>query len=217
MKLYIYQHCPFCIRVRYVAGMLGIKLQEITVDYHDQQTPIDLVGKTIVPILVKDDGTAMTESSDIIAYLFELKHSAESTSPMQSTLDWQSSAIPVLQRIAYPRWPQLDLAEFSTNQSRQAWIDKKQTEQLNFAQLLAQSAEIVTQTNAFLAELSAKLPSAGAFNALPVIDQSIYFSILSGLCCEPSIQWPPTMLDWLETASTHCLVPLIKSAVPLIK
>ncbi len=38
MKLYIYEHCPFSARVRYVAGMLNIPLDVITLDYDDDQT-----------------------------------------------------------------------------------------------------------------------------------------------------------------------------------
>ena len=37
----------------------------------DEATPIGLVGKKVVPILVKEDGTAMPESLDIVHYVDE--------------------------------------------------------------------------------------------------------------------------------------------------
>ena len=37
----------------------------------DEATPISLVGKKVVPILVKEDGTAMPESLDIVHYVDE--------------------------------------------------------------------------------------------------------------------------------------------------
>ncbi len=36
MKLYIYDHCPFSARVRYVAGMLNLSLDIVTLDYDDE-------------------------------------------------------------------------------------------------------------------------------------------------------------------------------------
>ena len=37
MKLYIYEHCPFSARVRYVAGMLNIQLDVINIAYDDDK------------------------------------------------------------------------------------------------------------------------------------------------------------------------------------
>ncbi|WP_289169909.1 glutaredoxin domain-containing protein [uncultured Pseudoalteromonas sp.] len=45
MKLYSYSHCPFCARVKYVAGKLGIKLDDVVLDYDDTETPTKLIGK----------------------------------------------------------------------------------------------------------------------------------------------------------------------------
>lgn len=63
MKLYIYDHCPFCARVAFVARSLGLTVELVSVDYHDAQTLIDLIGKKMVPVLEKDDGSIMAESS----------------------------------------------------------------------------------------------------------------------------------------------------------
>ena len=45
MKLYSYSHCPFCACVKYVAGKLGIKLDDVVLDYDDTETPTKLIGK----------------------------------------------------------------------------------------------------------------------------------------------------------------------------
>lgn len=45
MKLYIYDHCPFCARVAYIAQSLGLDIELVSVDYDDAQTLIDLIGK----------------------------------------------------------------------------------------------------------------------------------------------------------------------------
>lgn len=49
MKLYIYDHCPFCARVSYIAQSLGLNIELVSVDYDDAQTLIDLIGKRWYP------------------------------------------------------------------------------------------------------------------------------------------------------------------------
>ena len=66
MKLYHYDHCPFCVRARMIIGLRGLNVEQIPLANDDEATPIGLVGKKMVPILIKDDGTAMGESLDIL-------------------------------------------------------------------------------------------------------------------------------------------------------
>lgn len=211
MKLYIYEHCPFCIRVRYVAKMLDIALQEIIVDYHDKETPTQLVGKKVVPILIKDDGTPMLESSDIIDYFISLKHSYVASAPIETTLQWQKKAFPLLQRIGYPRWLSLKLAEFSKEESHLAWVANKQTSELNFERLLEQTEEIAKDVETLANEAEKLLNFNGTDPKASLVDQAIYYSILSGVSCEPTINWPEKLLHWLNVQSESLTLPLIKS------
>ncbi|MDG3088566.1 glutaredoxin 2 [Vibrio hannami] len=128
MKLYIYEHCPFCSRVLYIARKLGVNLEEVVVGYDDVETPTTLIGKKKVPILVKDNGEVMAESGDIITCLLDIKMSNEVRTPSKQALDWQSRAFYTLIRIGYPRWSQFKLEEFSTKESRAAWIERKQSD-----------------------------------------------------------------------------------------
>lgn len=86
MKLYIYEHCPFSARVRYVAGMLNIPLDVITLDYDDDQTTNQIIGSKQVPLLIKESGEALAESLDIIQFLLESVNSSETAQPAQATL-----------------------------------------------------------------------------------------------------------------------------------
>lgn len=65
-KLYVYDHCPFCVRVRLAFGLKSIKHELIFLGNDDAATPTALVGKKIAPILTVD-GQSMPESLDIIA------------------------------------------------------------------------------------------------------------------------------------------------------
>ena len=65
-QLYVYDHCPFCVRVRLALGLLDQKHQLMFLANDDIETPTELIGKKIAPIWVDKDGPMM-ESLDIIA------------------------------------------------------------------------------------------------------------------------------------------------------
>ena len=72
MKLYIYDHCPFCVRARMVFGLRGVAVEEVILQNDDEETPIRMIGAKQVPILQKDDGSFMGESLDIVRYIDEM-------------------------------------------------------------------------------------------------------------------------------------------------
>eukprot|EP00922_Rhytidocystis_sp_ex-Travisia-forbesii_P027212 GHVS01039905.1.p1 GENE.GHVS01039905.1~~GHVS01039905.1.p1 ORF type:complete len:290 (+),score=33.74 GHVS01039905.1:67-936(+) len=51
-KLYVYDHCHYCVRARMLLGLKKIKHELVFLANDDFQTPISLVGKKMVPILV---------------------------------------------------------------------------------------------------------------------------------------------------------------------
>ncbi len=68
ITLFHYIHCPFCIRVRMALGALEIKFSSQPLPYEDEQTPVKLCDKKMLPIL-QNDKMAMNESLEIISYL----------------------------------------------------------------------------------------------------------------------------------------------------
>ena len=72
MKLYSYDHCPYCVKARMIFGLRGIGFEHAILANDDEATPNKLIGKKMVPILVKNDGSAMGESLDIVRYVDSL-------------------------------------------------------------------------------------------------------------------------------------------------
>ena len=106
--------------------------------YDDEATPVGLIGKKQLPILIKDDGEAICESETIILYL---EHNFEPTvllppselyreaSPVGGTMIDQcctdvtlAEVMPQLEYhvalLCLPRWPLAALPEFKTPVSR---------------------------------------------------------------------------------------------------
>src|SRR5699024_8454446 len=69
MELYIFEHCPYCVKARMIFGLKQLKVELVYLLNDDEQTPVSLVGKKVVPILGKDDGTYMPESMEIVSFI----------------------------------------------------------------------------------------------------------------------------------------------------
>lgn len=206
MKLYVYEHCPFCTRVRYCAGVAGKSLQIVPVLYDDADTPTRLVGRKVVPILVEEGKSALPESLDIIRYLTEA--SDEQITLSANIADWQSRAFPVLQGIGYPRWYKMGLGEFATEGAQAAWIENKQKSVgCTFAELEERKDEFEQRALALVTELIPVIRSGQLERRH--IDGAIVFSILRGLYVAPLGHWPDEVVSWLKKASEKSAVPLL--------
>ncbi len=53
MKLYIYDHCPFCVKARMIFGLKNLPVERITLLNDDEATPTKMIGKKMAPILQK--------------------------------------------------------------------------------------------------------------------------------------------------------------------
>ena len=54
--VYVYDHCPFCVRVRLALGIMNVKHNVHFLGNDDIATPSKLVGKKIAPIFVSPLG-----------------------------------------------------------------------------------------------------------------------------------------------------------------
>jgi glutaredoxin 2 len=114
MRLYLFEHCSLCFRVRMTAALKRLHLQETVVLEDESETMIGLVGRRVVPILVKDDGQAMLESMDMVDYIDGLGDRVLA-GPQRGEI--AALADKVMARtvpLTWPRYPLLGLPEFAT-------------------------------------------------------------------------------------------------------
>ncbi|MET0155711.1 MAG: glutaredoxin 2 [Rickettsiales bacterium] len=76
MKLYVYDHCPYCVKARMIFGLTSTPVDVVYLPNDDEETPIRMIGKKMLPILEKNDGTFLPESLDILAYVDAMKNGA---------------------------------------------------------------------------------------------------------------------------------------------
>jgi len=127
MKLYIYDHCPFCVRARMIFGIQQIPVEQIILANDDEATPIRLIGAKQVPILQKPDGSYMGESLDIVRHI-----NAQASQPISETIRpeiqaWADKVGEYYNQLLFPRSIQLGLPEFATPSAVVYFIRKKES------------------------------------------------------------------------------------------
>lgn len=124
--LYVYDHCPFCVRARMIFGLKGI-LHSITwMPNDDVQTPTRLVGKKIAPILEMPGEAPMPESLDIVRRIDEdPEWGAPLLKPASGREDlkaWLQEVDEVMRLLVRPRYPRAYFPEFAWQRSRDAYV-----------------------------------------------------------------------------------------------
>ncbi len=117
MKLYMFEHCYLCFRVRMTAALARKHLQEVVVLEDDTDTMVALAGRRVVPILVRDDGQPMRESMDIVRYVDQLGEPV--LSPERPEIGvWSEQIAPKAAPLTQSRYPLMDLPEFGSAAAR---------------------------------------------------------------------------------------------------
>ena len=128
MKLFIYDHCPYCVRAWMPLGIKNIPCELVVMLNDDVETPTAMIGKKMVPILELDDGTYIPESLDIVAYLDENFGESATFAPFSKRADlaaWVDQFKGTMNDLCLPRVPQAPLKEFATASAREYFTPRQ--------------------------------------------------------------------------------------------
>jgi len=201
MKLYIYDHCPFCIKVMLAIGYLGIECDVEILMNDDESTPVGLIGKKMLPILVCDDGKAIAESDDIVLYLSrDAAKSIAGAVYAEGINEWKASAGPHLASLVFPRYMQADMIpEFATDSARNYFRAKKEAMLgKTFAEASAEQAFHLAEVTSYLKELSAWLPLPSNRSWQLSFDDIAIYPWLRNLTLVKPLLLPKRISDYLD-------------------
>jgi len=205
MKLYSFESCPFCVRVRVVLGLKGIPVE--TVFLSAGAIPDDLEGRIkqlVVPLLDRGDadGELMGESTNIIRWL-DQQYGAPLLAEYQisdSVQQWLKIATPILDSLFYPRMLAAELPELASPQARHFFLATRP------AKLGCSLVQAVVDTDHHLEILSPRLavletllaPEALLTGARPVSFEDIaVFAALRNLQMVDRAVLSPEMLRYM--------------------
>jgi len=131
--LHVYDHCPFCVRVRFALGVKNVKHLINFLANDDVNTPTKLIGKKMSPIFeIPEDNLIMAESLDIIAKVdsderFGTTQTLKPASDRTDFKEWQKSVQTLLRTLQRPRYVATGLLpEFQQIDGRHAFIKNHQ-------------------------------------------------------------------------------------------
>jgi glutaredoxin 2 len=183
MRLYLFEHCSVCFRVRMAAALKRMHFQETVVLEDDSETMIRLVGKRRVPILIKDDGTPMLESMDMV--------------PEVSA--WADSVVEKTIPLTMPRYPLLGLPEFATISARDHFIVRKRKKMGDFVELRAQTREQIDALMPELEVIDRLIESPTAVNGRLSLDDIRVLPLLRSAAVVKGLRFPQKVCAYFET------------------
>lgn len=215
MKLYVYDHCPFCTRARMAASLRGVATELVYLPNDDEDTPIRLIGAKQLPILQKEDGSHMGESLDIVRYL-------DRQSSLQSSEALDEAVRPEIQawveafgdwgnRLIMPRDVQLDLPEFAAESSVAYFKAKKETWlEASFEQLLQETPRYLAQAQEALRALDGLIaPNADYVNGAHLsMEDILVFPLLRNLSMVKGVAYPDNVAHYVRAMSQAAKIPL---------
>lgn len=206
MRLFIYEHCPYCVRALMAFGMKNIPVEVSVLSNDDEATPISMIGKKACPILQKPDGTFMGESMDMVHYLDQLQGAPlfASSANREDLTEWLKKVNVLFKKLLYPRWITSPVGEFQTQSAIDYFVNKKTKELGSFDDALANSDALIKELEAELILLGSMLHSEKHVNEQLSVDDIDLFGRLRGITIIKGLVIPDKVrayIDYFSTAS----------------
>lgn len=210
MKLYIYEHCPFCARARMIFGLKNILVEQHVLLSDDNQSPISMIGEKMVPILQKDDGSFMPESLDIVSYVDNNYGDKPILTGVRSSKI--TELIQQIQQYDYrlecPRYIKMNLLEFSTQNAIDDFVASKANKMDSFADCLVQSDTLISAVSKLFDKLELLIISPNACNGILSLDDILLFPTLRNLTCVKGLIFPKKIKAYLKEMAKQSKVDL---------
>ena len=212
MKLYIYEHCPFCVKARMIFGLKNIPVELVVLLNDDEETPTRMVGQKVAPILQKDDSRYLPESMDIVHYVDNLDHKPLLTGARNPAIEeWLRKVNGYVNRLLLPRIAQAPFDEFSTPEARAYFVNKKEAAIGSFEDHLAHSAGLIKNISDDLRSLDKLIQQPNAVNGELSEDDIHLFPILRNLTLVAGVDFPTRVADYRDNMAKQTQVNLLSS------
>ncbi|CAI8708563.1 MULTISPECIES: glutaredoxin 2 [Kosakonia] len=212
MKLYIYDHCPFCIKARMIFGLKNIPVELKILLNDDEATPTKMIGQKMVPILQKDDSRYLPESMDIVHYVDKLDGKPLLTGKRNPKIEeWLRKVNGYVNKLLIPRFAKSAFDEFSTPQARAGFVAKKEAAIGDFAEHLSHSTGLAKNISDDLRALDKLIVQPNAVNGELSDDDIHLFPLLRNLTLVSGINWPSRVAAYRDNMAKQTQINLLSS------
>jgi glutaredoxin 2 len=212
VKLYIYDHCPYCIKARMIFGLKNIPVELNVFLNDDEATPTRMIGQKMAPILQKDDSRYMPESMDIVHYVDNVDGKPLLTGkPSPAIETWLRKVNSYVNRLLIPRFAKSRFDEFATPEARRYFINKKEASLGNLADHLAHSSGLIKNISDDLRALDKLIVKPNAVNGELSDDDIHLFPLLRNLTLVAGVVWPTRVADYRDNMAKQTQINLLSS------
>ncbi|MCL9670373.1 MULTISPECIES: glutaredoxin 2 [Enterobacteriaceae] len=212
MKLYIYDHCPFCVKARMIFGLKNIPVELNVLLNDDEATPTRMIGKKMAPILQKDDSRYLPESMDIVHYVDKLGGKPLLTGKQNPALDaWLRKVNSYVNRLLIPRFAKSAFDEFATPEARAYFVAKKEAAIGDFAEHMSHSSGLIKNISDDLRALDKLIVQPNAVNGELSDDDIHLFPLLRNLTIVAGINWPTRVADYRDNMAKQTQINVLSS------
>jgi glutaredoxin 2 len=203
MRLYMFEHCSLCFRVRMIAALKRLHLQETVVLDDDSDTMVGLVGKRVIPILLKDDGQPMLESMDMVTYVDGLGDRVLTGPQRDEVSAWADKVVAKTAPLTMPRYPLLGLPEFGTIAALDHYNLRKRKAFGDFVELRANTRHHINELMPDLEELDRLIQSPLAINSKLSLDDIRVLPLLRSAAIVKGLRFPSKVRDYFDSMMTR--------------
>jgi glutaredoxin 2 len=186
-----------------IAALKRLHLQETVVLDDDTETMIGLVGKRQIPILVKNDGTPMLESMDMVAYVDSIGDHILRGPECSSVAVLAERVLAKLPPLTQPRYPLLGLPEFASVASLDHYHLRKRKALGDFVELRANTREHIRRLMPDLEDLDRLIQSPLAVNGSWSLDDIRVLPLLRSAGVVKGLRFPNKVRNYFEAMMNH--------------
>jgi glutaredoxin 2 len=195
----MFEHCSLCFRVRMTAALKRLHLQETVVLDDDSVTMIGLVGKRVIPILVKDCGQPMLESMDMVSYIDSIGRPLLTGPERGEIAAWSDEVVAKTGPLTMPRYPLLGLPEFATVAALDHYTLRKRRTFGDFVELRANTRHYIKELMPDLEELDRLIETPSAINGELLRDDIRVLPLLRSAAIVKGLTFPHKVRTYFET------------------
>ena len=216
MKLFIYDHCPYCVKARMIFGLKNQTVKTITLLNDDEKTPVSMIGQKMLPILETSDGKFMPESLDIIEYIDKKLPPSiivmKESTPLMNLLSEINFSY---YSLAMPRWVKSNMEEFNTAAARKYFQKKKEKSIGSFAVALKKTSTFKKEVETALKNIADRMalnikknPGQWFLGKSISLNDFHLFAFLRGLTIVEGLLFPPDLKKYMKRISKKTKIPL---------
>ncbi|MGE9550459.1 glutaredoxin 2 [Erwinia amylovora] len=212
MKLFIYDHCPFCVKARMIFGLKNVPVELVVMLSDDEETPKKLIGQKMAPILMKEDGSCMPESLDIVSYVDNKDREPLLTGKTNPAItDWLRHINGYLNKLLLPRIAAAPFAEFATPAARSYFRNKKEATLGSLDELKLHAEGYIKNINDDLRKLDKLIIKPNAVNGELSLDDINLFPVLRSLSLIAGVEYPSRVMDYRDNMAKQTQINLLSS------